>query len=114
MPMNNDRQAQALDDAALDQLFREARTYAVGPNPWHDRPVADELLHRLWDLVKMGPTSANTEPARIVFVKSAEAKAKLEPCARRGQQVEDALGPGDGDRRLRPALLRETRPAVPA
>ncbi|MGI9024098.1 MAG: malonic semialdehyde reductase [Burkholderiaceae bacterium] len=61
-------------DAALDQIFRHARTH----NGWQeDRPVSDEQLHALYDLWKMGPTSANCCPARVVFVKSAEAKEKL-------------------------------------
>ncbi|WP_250624732.1 malonic semialdehyde reductase [Pinirhizobacter soli] len=64
-----------LTAAALDQLFRQARTY----NAWTDRPVDDGLLHQLYDLVKFGPTSANTSPMRLVFVKSPEAKAKLSP-----------------------------------
>lgn len=64
-----------LSDAALDQLFRQARTY----NAWTDRPVDDGLLHQLYDLLKFGPTSANTSPMRLVFVKSPESKAKLSP-----------------------------------
>ena len=62
-----------LGDIALDQLFREARSY----NDWLDKPVSDEQLHAIWDLMKMGPTSANMLPARIVWVKSDEAKQKL-------------------------------------
>ena len=61
---------QPLDDNALDLLFRDARTF----NGWQDRDVPDALLHRLFDLMKMAPTSANMSPARIVFVKSAEVK----------------------------------------
>ena len=64
-----------LDQKALDQLFLAARTH----NAWQPRPVPDELLHRLIDVLKMGPTSANCSPARIVFVKTAESKARLEP-----------------------------------
>ncbi len=64
---------QPLGDAALDQLFREARTY----NDWLDQPVTDAQLHAIWDLAKMGPTSANMLPARIVWVKSDEAKQTL-------------------------------------
>jgi nitroreductase len=64
---------QPLSDAALDQIFREARTY----NGWLDKPVSDEQLHAIWDLTKMGPTSANMLPARIVWVKSDEAKQRL-------------------------------------
>lgn len=62
-----------LDDAALDQLFRTARSY----NGWLDKDVPDAQLHALWDLVKMGPTSANQMPARIVWCKSAEARERL-------------------------------------
>jgi 3-hydroxypropanoate dehydrogenase len=65
----------ALDDAALDQLFRTARTQ----NGWTSEGVDDSTLHALYDLVKMGPTSANCSPARFVFVKSAEGKEKLKP-----------------------------------
>ncbi|MHA1114098.1 MAG: malonic semialdehyde reductase [Alphaproteobacteria bacterium] len=64
-----------IDDAALDVLFRDARTHFQ----WRDTPVPDELLHRIYDLMKMGPTSANCTPARIVFVKSPEAKKRLRP-----------------------------------
>ncbi|RIA55362.1 malonic semialdehyde reductase [Dichotomicrobium thermohalophilum] len=67
--------AEPLDDAALDQLFREARTH----NAWHDREVTDEQLHAIINLMKMGPTSANCSPARFVFVKSHEAKERLKP-----------------------------------
>ena len=63
-------------DAALDQLFRHARTH----NGWQEgRPISDAQLHALYDLWKMGPTSANCCPARVVFVRSAEAKEKLKP-----------------------------------
>src|SRR6202171_1923749 len=62
-----------LDDAALNTLFREARSY----NRWSGAPVSDQTLHELYELLKFGPTSANSTPARFVFVKSAEAKAKL-------------------------------------
>jgi len=64
-----------LNDDALNQLFREARTH----NAWQKREIPDALLHEVVDLMKMGPTSANMEPARIVFVKSPEAKARLRP-----------------------------------
>jgi 3-hydroxypropanoate dehydrogenase len=64
---------QPLGDEALDQIFREARTY----NGWLDRPVNDAQLRAIWDLVKMGPTSANMQPARIVWVTSGEAKERL-------------------------------------
>jgi 3-hydroxypropanoate dehydrogenase len=65
----------AIDDAALRQIFLDART----ANKWQDRDVPDTLLHAVVDLMKMGPTSANCCPARFVFVRSAEAKARLKP-----------------------------------
>lgn len=70
-----------LNDAALDQLFREARTH----NAWLDKPVSEQTLHELYDLLKWGPTSANASPARFVFLRSREAKERLRP----------ALAPGN-------------------
>jgi 3-hydroxypropanoate dehydrogenase len=64
-----------LDDAGLDLLFREARTHTA----WLSKPVSDEQLHAIYDLFKWGPTSANTSPARILFLTSDEAKARLLP-----------------------------------
>lgn len=64
---------QPLPDAALDVLFRTART----SNGYLDKPVSPEQLHAIWDLMKFGPTSANTLPARIVWCVSQEAKDKL-------------------------------------
>jgi 3-hydroxypropanoate dehydrogenase len=64
-----------LDNQALDVLFRNARTQ----NGWQAREIPDATLHQLFDLLKMAPTSANCAPARLVFVKSAAAKAKLRP-----------------------------------
>lgn len=64
-----------LDKAALDLIFLEARSQ----NAWLDKPVPDALLHELVDILKMGPTSANSSPGRLVFVKSSEAKARLKP-----------------------------------
>jgi 3-hydroxypropanoate dehydrogenase len=66
---------QVIDSQALDQLFLEARTY----NAWLDKPVSDDLLKQAVDLAKMAPTSVNASPMRLVFVRSAEAKAKLKP-----------------------------------
>ena len=54
--------AAPLDDRALDQLFRAARTQ----NKWQDRPVPDAKLHELYDLLKWGPTSANSSPAQFL------------------------------------------------
>jgi len=64
-----------VDAGALDQLFRSARTH----NAWLDRPVTDETLHDLYDLLKWGPTSANSSPARFLFIRSREAKERLRP-----------------------------------
>jgi len=64
-----------LTDQALDQLFREAHT----ANAWEDRPVAEEMLRKIYDTMKFGPTSANSSPLRIVFIKSPAAKARLKP-----------------------------------
>ena len=62
-----------LDAQALDQIFRLARTR----NGWTDRPVSNQQIRELYDLVKMGPTSANSCPARFIWVKSHEGKARL-------------------------------------
>src|ERR1700730_2986861 len=64
-----------LNDESLDLIFRKARTHSV----WLDKPVDDALLAQVYDLAKMGPTSANMCPMRIVFVKSKAAKEKLKP-----------------------------------
>ena len=68
MPVN-----QPLNDAALDQLFRTARTY----NGYLDTPVSNEQLEAVWELMKFGPTSANCLPARIIWCVSEESKQKL-------------------------------------
>lgn len=65
----------ALPETALHQLWTGARTHTH----WLDRPVEDALLTQLYDLARLGPTSANICPLRIVFVKSAAAKEKLKP-----------------------------------
>jgi len=65
--------SEPLSDSALDQLFRAGRSY----NGYLDKPVSEEQLHALWDLVKFGPTSANSLPARIIWCVSDEAKQKL-------------------------------------
>lgn len=78
-----------LSAEALDQLFREARTF----NAWQDRPVSDELLAEAVDLAKMAPTSVNASPMRIVFVRSAEAKAKLKPALADGNVEKTMAAP---------------------
>jgi 3-hydroxypropanoate dehydrogenase len=66
-----------LHSECLDQLFLKARTHKA----WTDRPVSDQQLRELYELLKMGPTSANTCPTRFVWVKSAEGKSRLAVCA---------------------------------
>jgi 3-hydroxypropanoate dehydrogenase len=75
-----------LDDTALDQLFRSARTH----NGWLPAPVTDDELHALYELMKWAPTSANCSPARIVFVRTREGKERLRP----------ALSPGNLDKTM--------------
>ncbi len=75
-----------LDDTTLDQLFREARSH----NGWLEQDVTDEQLQQLYALMKWGPTAANAQPARIVFIKGAEAKERLKPCLAEGN-VEKAM-----------------------
>ena len=65
----------AVNDEALDRIFRSARTH----DAWQDRKVSPALLMALYDLMRMAPTSANSSPLRIVFVISPEAKARLRP-----------------------------------
>ena len=77
-----------LNDTALDQLFRTARTYNAFTGE-----VSDDTLRQLYDLLKFGPTQANTTPARFVFVKSAEAKAKLGPALDEGNYKKTMAAP---------------------
>ena len=71
---------ESLDQSALAQLFTEARSH----NGWLDKPVPDSLLEQLYNLVKMGPTSANCSPARFVFVRTRQGKELLKPCLSSG------------------------------
>jgi 3-hydroxypropanoate dehydrogenase len=66
---------QPINEAALDTLFREARTYTK----WLPRPVTDDTLRDLYELLKWAPTSANAEPARFAFLRTKEAKERLRP-----------------------------------
>ena len=70
-----------LNAAALDQLFREARSF----NVWLDKPVSDDTLRQIYEIAKFGPTSANASPARFVFLRTKQAKERLRP----------ALAPGN-------------------
>lgn len=78
-----------LSDAAMDQLFTEARTI----NVWRDKSVSDKLLRKLYDLTKMGATSANCCPARFHFVKSDAAKARLKPLVMEGNDAKVMQAP---------------------
>ncbi len=64
-----------LDDQALDTLFREGRSFSK----WQDKDVSEVLLKAVYDLMKFGPTEANSGPARFVFVKGAAAKERIKP-----------------------------------
>lgn len=81
--------SQAADASILDLVFHEARTH----NAWQPKDVPDELLHRLVDALKMGPTSANCSPARFVFVKSSEAKERLKPFLSDGNKEKTMAAP---------------------
>jgi 3-hydroxypropanoate dehydrogenase len=75
-----------LDDGALDLIFRNARTH----NGWLDQPVPEALLREAVEIAKVGPTSVNISPMRIVFARSTQAKEKLKP----------ALSPGNVDKTM--------------
>jgi 3-hydroxypropanoate dehydrogenase len=75
-----------LNDDALDFIFREARTHTA----WRDRPVPNEILRQIYDIAKWGPTSANSSPARFLFLRSQKSKERLLP----------ALSPGNVDKTM--------------
>jgi 3-hydroxypropanoate dehydrogenase len=81
--------SELLSEASLDQLFRNARTF----NAWLPKEVSDEQLQQIYDLAKFGPTSANSSPMRVVFVKSKAAKAKLEPFLSDGNRAKTMEAP---------------------
>lgn len=78
-----------LEQAAQDLLFREART----ANTFADEPVTDEQLHAIYDLFKWAPTSANTQPLRLLFLRSPEAKARLLPLMSDGNRAKTGTAP---------------------
>lgn len=78
-----------LSDKGLDLLFRQARSH----NAWQDREISDVLLQAVFDLAKMGPTSANCSPMRVVFVKSQAAKEKLKPALGEGNLAKTMAAP---------------------
>jgi 3-hydroxypropanoate dehydrogenase len=77
------------NDIALDLIYRSARTYSH----FLDRPVEEATLRSAYELARMGPTSANCQPLRIVFVRSTEAKAKLEPALSAGNRQKTLAAP---------------------
>jgi 3-hydroxypropanoate dehydrogenase len=81
--------SEKLAEAALDQLFRHARTY----NAFLPKEVSDAQLHALYELAKFGPTSANSSPMRLVFVKSKEGKEKLKPFLSEGNRAKTMAAP---------------------
>lgn len=81
--------AEPLDDQALDALFRQARTHSA----WLPRPVDDDLLRKVYDLAALGPTSANTSPMRVVFVKSPAARERLRPALMAGNVEKTMAAP---------------------
>jgi 3-hydroxypropanoate dehydrogenase len=81
--------AQPVDRSALDALFLDARTHSF----WLDKPVEDALLHRAYEIARMGPTSANCSPMRAVFVKSREAKQRLLPALMEGNREKTLAAP---------------------
>jgi 3-hydroxypropanoate dehydrogenase len=78
-----------MSDDGLDLIFRNARTH----NVWLDKPVDDALLTQVYNLARMGPTSANMCPMRIVFVKSPEGKARLKPALAEGNVAKTMAAP---------------------
>ncbi|HUO91852.1 MAG TPA: malonic semialdehyde reductase [Rhizomicrobium sp.] len=79
----------AVNDDALDVIFRKARTQ----NKWQDKPVSTALLMAIYDLMRWGPTSANQSPARIVFLTTNEAKERLKPHLSEGNRAKTMSAP---------------------
>ena len=80
---------QRVDDTAIDLLFRNARTQ----NGWLDKPVTDDEIRAIYDILKMGPTSANSSPARFLFIRTPAAKARLLPALSAGNQDKTKQAP---------------------
>ena len=78
-----------LNDKALDQLFREARSY----NAWLDRPVSEQQIGAIYELLKMGPTSANMQPARLVWCQSQQSRDRLAALASDNNKAKVASAP---------------------
>jgi 3-hydroxypropanoate dehydrogenase len=78
-----------IDDKSLDTLFRNARTH----NGWQDKPVSEDQLRAIYEIMKWGPTSANSSPARLVFVRTKEGKEKLRPALSAGNTEKTMAAP---------------------
>ena len=78
-----------IDQGALDALLLNARSQ----NKWTDKPVTDEQIHQIYDILKMGPTSANSSPARFVFLRTKEAKDRLAPAMSSGNMEKTMTAP---------------------
>jgi hypothetical protein len=89
-----------MSDDYLDLIFRKARTHSA----WLNKPVDDNLLRQVYDLAKLGPTSANMCPLRIIFVKSREAKERLRP----------ALSAGNADKTMAAPVPRRSKSSIDA
>ncbi len=79
----------SISDAGLDILFRKARTF----NSWEDKPISNTHIQALYELLKWAPTSANSAPARFIFIASDEAREKLKPCLDEGNIVKTMTAP---------------------
>jgi 3-hydroxypropanoate dehydrogenase len=81
--------AEPISQEALEQIFLSARSH----NRWLDKPVSDEQLRRLVEIVQIGPTTANTLPARFLFLRSPQAKQRLEPFLSEGNRAKTMQAP---------------------
>ncbi len=84
-----EEKSRAIEEAALDAIFRAARTH----DKFRDEPVSDETLNALYDLLKWGPTSANCSPARFLFLRSRAAKERLRPALSSGNREKTMAAP---------------------
>lgn len=78
-----------VEEDCIREIFLEARTY----NKWENKPISDKILQEVYDLMRLGPTSANCSPLRILFLKSKEEKERLKPHLDSGNQEKTMLAP---------------------
>jgi 3-hydroxypropanoate dehydrogenase len=78
-----------LDDPSLDKIFRNARSH----NGWLAKPVTDDQLRKVYEIMKWGPTSSNSQPGRIVFIRTREGKEKLRPALSSGNTEKTMAAP---------------------